>query len=85
MQAKRVWKNIRELNSCGRSEPKKIGTFYQVLSKVKVILFIFFLGEDILFIFSIFKVEHFFPKSASPFPSESNGRPLTNWLTEVDL
>ena len=44
--------------------------------KVKGQIIYFIPEEDRSFIFSFFKTEYLFPKSASPPPSESNGCPL---------
>ena len=81
MRAKGARKNVRiwqvllraRLNFFGR----KIGTFSPHSRKVKASLFISFPDEGRLFIYSILRSDYSFPKSASPLPSESNGRTLT--------
>ena len=79
MRAKWAGKIIWELNCCKRSDPIFFLNWHFSTNsrKVKIRLFIFFPEETCLF--STFsRSEYLFPKSVSPPPSESNGRPLTH-------
>ena len=75
------------INRCKGSEPEKFGkicTFPPILGKIRSD-YVFSFKKRTFNLFSAFsRSEYLFPKSATP-SSESNGRPLIDFLRDLEI